>query len=217
MATSEALRTLARRLRRDERGNQIVEFAIVLPALLTLGLGGLELGNFAIANMRCSQIAASVADNAARARDTIDEADVNEIMYGAKLIGAGVNFADNGRVILSSLEQNAAKNGYWIRWQRCFGKKAVASSYGVEGAGNTDSSVQGMGPATKQIAPLPGTALMFVEVVYDYQPIVSNRLLGGRVLRYTQAFNVRQRADQALKNAGSLGTANTSACSIYSA
>ena len=211
-----ALRALLRRLHRDESGNQVIEFAIVLPALLTLGLGGIEVGNYSIASIRCSQIAASVADNAARARDTIDEADINEIMVGAKLIGSGIKFADNGRIILSSVEQNAAKNGYWIRWQRCFGKKAVTSSYGVEGAGKTDATIQGMGPAGKQIAPAAGTALMFVEVVYDYQPIVSNRILGGRTMNYTNAFNVRQRNDQELKNAGSISAANKSACNIYS-
>jgi hypothetical protein len=211
------LANLLRRLRRDESGNQVIEFAIVLPVLLTFCLGSIEVGNYAIASDRCSQIAASVADNAARARDTIDEADVNEIMIGAKLIGSGIRFADNGRIILSSVQQNDAKTGYWIRWQRCFGKKAVTSSYGLQGAGMNDATVQGMGPANKQIIPMAGTALMFVEVVYDYQPIVSNRILGARTMRYTNAFNVRQRNDQQLKNAGSLSTANTSACSIYSA
>ena len=56
---------------------------------------------------------------------------------------------------------------------------------------------------------------MFVEVVYNYQPIVSNRILGGRVMRYTSAFNVRQRTDQQLKNASNLGTAAKSDCSLY--
>jgi hypothetical protein len=72
-----------------------------------------------------------------------------------------------------------------------------------------------MGPTGNQIAATPGTAVMFVEVVYDYQPIVANRLLGTQTLRYTSAFNVRQRTDQALKNAKSLATAKTSACSLY--
>ena len=210
------LGTLLGRLRRDERGIQLVEFAISIPVLLTLGLGGIEVANYAIANIRCSQIAMTVADNAGRVRDSIDEADVNEIMVGAKMIGTGVKFADNGRIILSSLEQNAAKNGQWIRWQRCAGAKAATSSYGVQDSGKSDASLPSMGPAGNQIAALPGTAVMFVEVVYDYQPIVSNRLLGGRTLRYTSAFNVRQRTDQSLKNGGNLATSATSACSIYS-
>jgi hypothetical protein len=209
--------TLLARLRRDERGIQLVEFAISLPVLLTLGLGGIEVANFAIASIRCSQIAMTVADNAARVRTSIDEADINEVMVGAKLIGQGIKFADNGRIILSSLEQNEGKTGQWIRWQRCSGKKAVTSSYGVEGAGRLDASLPGMGPAGNKIQALPGTAVMFVEVVYDYQPIVANRILGARTMQYTSAFNVRQRTDPTLKNASRLTTAQKSDCSIYRA
>ena len=145
------LRRLLRRLRRDERGVQLVEFAISLPVLLTLGLGGIEVANFAIASIRCSQIATMVADNAGRVRDSIDEADINETMIGAKEIGKGVKFAENGRIILSSLEQNAAKNGMWIRWQRCSGAKRVDSSYGTPAA-MTNSTLTAMGPAGNQIA-----------------------------------------------------------------
>jgi hypothetical protein len=203
---------LLRRLHRDERGIQLVEFALSIPVLLTLGLAGIEVANYSIASIRCSQIAMSVADNAGRVRDSIDEADINETMLGAKQMGEGVKFADNARIILSSLEPNAANNGQYIRWQRCFGKKVVSSLYGAEGKGKTDSSLQSMGPAATAIKASAGTAVMFVEVVYDYQPIVSNRLLGTRTMRYESAFNVRQRVDQQMKNGGNLPVLS---CNIY--
>jgi hypothetical protein len=213
--TTYRLPALLRRLHRDESGIQLVEFALSIPVLLTLGLGGVEVANYSIASIRCSQIAMSVADNAGRVRDSIDEADVNETMLGAKQMGEGVKFADNGRIILSSLESNAAKTGQYIRWQRCFGKKVVSSLYGAEGKGQNDSSLQAMGPAATAIKASAGTAVMFVEVVYDYQPIVSNRLLGARTMRYESAFNVRQRTDQTMKNGGNLPASATSSCSIY--
>ena len=43
---------------------------------------------------------------------------------------------------------------------------------------------------------------MVVEVVYNYQPIIPNSFLTGRQIRYESAFNVRQRTDQSLRNAG---------------
>jgi hypothetical protein len=217
MSMFERPARLLSRLRHDERGVQLVEFAVALPVLLTLGLGGIEVANYSIASIRCSQIAMTVADNAGRVRSSIDEADINEMMIGAKQIGAGIKFAENGRIILSSLEQNEAKTGQWIRWQRCSGKKAVTSSYGLEGAGMTNSSLPGMGPTDNKISAASGTAVMFVEVVYDFQPIVSNRLIGARTLRYVSAFNVRQRTDQTLKNGSSLPANRTSSCSLYTA
>jgi hypothetical protein len=57
-----------------------------------------------------------------------------------------------------------------------------------------------------------GTAVMFVEVAYTYQPLVSNDIFGAKVIRYTSAFNVRERTDQAMKNAGKLTSSQVASC-----
>ncbi len=146
------------RLARDARGIALIEFAIITPVMLLLGLGGLELANYVSANLRLSQIAMTVADNAGRVRTSIDEADINELMVGAKKIGEPIAFAANGRIILSDLEQRTNLTGgagqvstinpkgyrQWIRWQRCAGALNVTSSYGLPlnaaGAAVTDIS-----------------------------------------------------------------------------
>lgn len=181
-------------------GMALVEFAISLPVLLTLGLVGLETANFAMAHLRVSNIAVLTADNAARYRDSISEGQVIELFHGAKMTGDGISFAPNGRIILSSIEPNSAGTGQWIRWQRCDGAKGVTSLYGEEGKGKSNASLKEVGPPGNRIEAQPGTAVMMVEVVYEYQPIVPNSLWGGREIRYESAFNVRQRTDQELKS-----------------
>ena len=149
-----ALSLTRMRLRNDASGIALVEFAITLPVILLLGYGGIEMVNYTLANLRVSQIAMTVADNAGRVRTSIDEADINDIMTGAKKIGEPISFAANGRIILSDLEQRTNTsgagsggtkttenpNGYrqWIRWQRCAGALNIASSYGTPvGSGGT--------------------------------------------------------------------------------
>lgn len=210
-----AFRSFTRRLHGDERGLALIEFAMGAPVLITLGLMGLEAAQYGIANLRVTQMASIVADSASRVRDSIDEGDVIDILTGAKMTGNSIKFAENGRIILSSLERNAAGNGQWIRWQRCDGAKQVVSSYGLEGKGQNDATLQAMGPTERQIAAQANDAVMFVEIVYDYQPIVSNAAIGGaKTIRTTLAFNVRQRTNQALSN-----TNNTTAkvCTTYAA
>ena len=211
------LRSFSRRLRGDRRGLAMTEFALSLPIITTLGLCGLECANLAMANLRVSNIAMLTADNAARVRDSIDEANVIELLTGAKMTGDSIRFRQNGRIILSSVEPNTAgvngaSTGQWIRWQRCDGAKQVSSSYGLQGAGQNDASLQYVGPATNPIVAQAGTAVMMVEVVYDYQPIVSNAIFGARTIRYESAFNVRQRTNQALTNLGSVTPRN---CNVY--
>ncbi|PBN43677.1 TadE/TadG family type IV pilus assembly protein [Sphingobium sp. D43FB] len=208
-----------RRLREDDRGVAMIEFAFSLPVLLILCMAGLETANLALAHMRLSQIAMLVADNAARVRTSIDEADVNEIMVGAELTSDKLGLQQHGRIILSSLEPNGLtgpNEGQTIRWQRCWGAGAFPSSYGVAGDGATDASLKdGMGPgptAATKITSGTGTAVMFVEVAYTYQPLVTNDLFGPKVIRYTSAFNVRERTDQAIKNAGNLAASATARC-----
>jgi hypothetical protein len=238
-----------RALRRDQSGLALVEFAISLPVLLVLGLTGIEVANFAIANLRISEIAETTADNAARVRDSIDETDVNELMTGAKTVGTQIKFADNGRVIVSDLEPRSDGTGQWIRWQRCYGAKNYNSTYGVpKTAGNTTitngtesalmadgktanpnpsdqtksvptdgtkTTLAGMGAPANQVAAANGTALMFVEVFYEYQPIVANRLIGNQTLHYTAAYNVRQRTNQVMQNVSKLTNSQIMACNNF--
>lgn len=218
------LKTFAKRtragagaLRACTSGVAFVEFALSLPILTTLGLCGLECANFAMANLRVSNIAMLTADNAARVRDSIDEADVIELFTGAKMSGTSIGFAQNGRIILSSMEPNTAgsggaSTGQWFRWQRCDGAKVVSSNYGPQGTGQTNNSLQSVGPANNQISAAAGTAVMVVEVTYTYQPIISNAILGPRTIRYESAFNVRQRTNQQLNN---ITAATPRNCNVY--
>jgi Flp pilus assembly protein TadG len=213
------LRHLIHRLRGDERGLALIEFAFSLPVLVVLCMAGLECANLALAHLRVSQVAMLVADNAARVRTSIDEADVNEIMTGAELSTASLNLKQNGRIFLSDLEPNgkaSPNTGQYIRWQRCWGNGPFTSSYGVAGNGQNDASmVDGMGPGAptpNKVKASSGTAVMFVEIAYNYQPLITNAIFGNKVIRYSSAFNVRERTDQAIKNAGNLATSATAAC-----
>ena len=201
---------LLRELRHSTSGVAMTEFALSLPVLITLLLGGLELSNLALAHMRVNQIAIHVADNASRVRTTMDESDIYEVFAGAELDGQSIGFAANGRVILSSLKGNeqtaAANKGQTINWQRCYGSLAgVYSRYGDQGKGNADSSLAaGMGPTGNKIVAEAGTAVMFVEVTYKYQPLIATTFMGTPTLRYESAFNVRERTNQSITNTQSL-------------
>jgi hypothetical protein len=239
MIRSIAMSSRLGRLRNDVSGVSIVEFALILPILVVIGFWGIETANFAIANLRVSQIAALTADNAGRVRDSIDEADVNELLTGAKMVGTGIDFAARGRIILSDLEQNTSDSTkQWIRWQRCSGTKNVTSSYGVPRKSDngiisdateatapvdmtksvttngTATTAGGMGPAGNQVAAAASTAVMFVEVVYDYKPLVTDKFLGARTIRSVSAFNVRQRTNQTLTNYSNV---TPSKCNVFSA
>jgi Flp pilus assembly pilin Flp len=193
------------RLRADEQGLAFVEFALVAPVLLFLILGGLEVVNYALAQLKVNQIAMTVADNAGRVTTGIDEANVYEVFAGADVIGKSMNFQQNGRIVLSSLqdnEQKGNKHGQMINWQRCWGDRGTAPAYGTEGIGRDDDSLEeGMGAAGNKITSIPGTAVMFVEVSYDYQPLLSSPVMPiSGTIRRESAFNVRGRQNNDISN-----------------
>ena len=191
-------------LRMDARGVAYLEFALGLPVILVLVLGGLEVTNFALAHLRVSQVAVTTADNAGRVPIQMDETDIDEVFAGADIVGQSIDLKDKGRVVLSSLQDNGkagSARGQTIKWQRCFGLKAKAPAYGREGKGKSDSSLKdGMGPPGRKIAAQTGTGIMFVEVSYDYDPIAFGKLIGKREIWYESAFNVRDRTELGITN-----------------
>lgn len=191
----------AARLARESKATVIIEMAFAVPFIVLVGFAGLEIANLTLVNTRISQIGLSAADNASRiaygsnlSQPQVRELDINEVFTGVEEQADGLDFEANGRIILSSLERND-DGGQWIHWQRCHGDLDVDSTYGTEGTGETGTSFGGMGPSGREVTAASGTAVMFVEIVYDYQPLLFGSWLGERRISSTAAFNIRESRD----------------------
>lgn len=195
-------RRKARSLLRDASGLALIEFAYSLPFLTTIGIYGAELANYATVKMRISQTALNIADNASRIGENgvlqdikIYESDINDVFTGASFANKDLNLSTNGRVILSSLTRNSS-DGQWIQWQRCHGSLTYSSTYGNQGDGATGTSFTGMGPTGNKITASSGTAVMFVEIAYTYQPLfTASWIPGPTTMTAIAAFNVRDDRD----------------------
>jgi len=214
--TSPKLRPTRQRviaIRGDCSGIALLEFALALPIFVGLTMVGMETVNLAYASQKVGDVATLTTDQIARIRIGISEGDITESLNGIKDIGSTMGFAANGRIIVSSvqpvLDSTGTVTNQRIRWQRCSGALAVASSYGAAGA---SLGVAGIGPSGRKIAAGPNDEVIFVEVVYAYQPLISNSFLGSRTLRSITGMTVRERK---VNDVQSTGTA--SPCTQFSA
>lgn len=190
-----------RHLARESKAVAAVEFGLALPLMTAIAFTGAELTNFVTTKMRISQLALHIADNAARigtgtvlANKQITEAQLNDLLTGANLQGGRLDLYGKGRVILSSIEPVAnpnPTNRYRIRWQRCRGAKSWPSSYGRSGDSNLTGITVGGQTAT---APDDG-ALMFVEIAYDYQPLIARLFIPQNQITAVAAMTVRDQRD----------------------
>lgn len=192
-----------RRLRRDTGGVALLEFAFMLPIFLLIGLTGAELTNYVITRMRVSQMALHLADNAARIGSgsqlqakTITETDINDLLTGTGMQSGELDLYAQGRVIISSLEPVANPNPtsrYRIRWQRCRGARTSAiSSWGTVA---NSTNIAGMGPTGRQVIAPDNGGTMFVEVYYEYTPLVKTSLSPSTTMREIASMMIRDRRD----------------------
>lgn len=196
-------RTLAR-LRDDVGALALIEFALSMPIILALGGYGVELSSLALANLRVSQYALELADSASRIgvdsglqTYQLRESDLNDVLQGVRLDGASIGLTTHGRVTLSSLE-GQSDGTQLLHWQRCIGLKDgadYASHYGTPGSGTGGQIVTGMGDSGDQVTAPAGSAVMFVEVNYQYQPLFGQLFVNPEVIHYTASFIVRDHRD----------------------
>lgn len=192
---TNSARAFSSRLRDDCSGLAVVEFAVSLPFFLALSVAGIEVANYSATIMQVNQIALHVADNGARmgtdsllTAKRISEIDINDVFTGARHEGNGLVFdgfhpytdpgtnqqvaRGNARIFLSSLEPVANPNPtqkFRIRWQRCSGPGThYSATYGTVA---NSTSVDGIGPAGRQIKAPDFGAIMFAEIHYHFKPL----------------------------------------------
>ena len=209
---------------RAKQGLAFLEFALGLPIFMGLGMYGSELAYMALQRTNLEQVTVAVADNAARMGTTINndiaatifERDIAQLMIGANVQAGNLDVFNNGRVIVSSLEQDA--NGKQkIAWQRCRGTLPVVSSYGPEGTnGTSNSKFKGMGSGNGIVTAPSRDAVMFVEISYRHTPLFGTLFLNDNiVLSEEAAFNVRDNRDLSSGLRGDTTPKND--CNKYSA
>jgi hypothetical protein len=215
---------LCNKLRRDQSGLALVEFAVSLPFFMGLTISGVEMANYASVVMQINQITIHTADGAARmgqnsllAVRPIDEALINDVFEGTLREGDRIALAGkhiytdpktnldsirgNARIILSSIETDTthtpANPKYRIRWQRCAGSSSIyKSSYGTP---SSPATSKGIGPSDRPIKPPEGNAVMMAEVRYFFQPLILNGFskLTDRTISQVSSMIVREKRDYA--------------------
>lgn len=206
---------LLRRLRQCASGVAMTEFALGAPLLLSAGLWGVETANFAVTNMKVGQLAVHLADNASRIGDTstlqerkLFEEDLTDVLVGASVqAGPALDLFQHGRVIISSVEiwnpsshcnpsgctGNGQSDGVqYLAWQRCKGALARNSAYGNQ----NQALPSGIGPAGQEVSATAESPVIFVEVYYDYQPLIELPWTSPATISSTAAFMVRDSRDQ---------------------
>lgn len=207
-----------RRLRRDHSGNTVIEFAFVAPIFMFVTMYGIELAYMTTVNMQVSQIAMAVADNASRIGQTdnssvtpsVNASDIDSVMDGAIQEGRSIKFKENGRVILSSLEQSGTGRQY-IHWQRCRGDYVRPSSYGGENTGLTGPLLPGMGRTAPKVTAGVNSAVMYAEAYYNYKPLFGKMFVKNVVFRQEAALLIR---DNRNLQTGISGSTTKSLCTV---
>jgi len=217
-------RKVARALRRDRSGLALIEFAFSLPIFIGLGFYGVEVANLAVTQMKMSQIALNMADNASRigtlnsnlAAKVINEQQINDVFQAASIQAGAAGLYDDGRTVLSSLEVNAS-GGQTIMWQRCKGMAIEDSEYGPQGTGATGTGFAGMGPPGDKISASVGTAVMYVELTYTYEPLFGTMFMEPQELRQEAAYTVRDAREIGKEPTNNVVAARQSTCNKYDA
>ncbi len=191
-----------------------------MPVLITLGMFGTEIAYVAVVNLQVSQRAISVADNASRlgqtdnsaVAPTITESGIDSVMRGALTQGEMIDLADNGRVILTSLEYDTTEAKQFIHWQRCVGDLDKSSDYGNDTTNNglNGDEITAIGNGTQKVSAAEDSAVMFAEVFYKHKGLFGTLFIDDITMKREAAFIIR---DDRNLDPGITGTGGTSACS----
>lgn len=151
-----------KRFLRDRRGISAVEFALLLPVMLTLFLGGTEVTQGITVKRKTTIVTRSLGDLVAQ--DTsITDAEMTAIFQATNTIVAPFS-ADNLKVIISSIAIDA-NNAAKIVWSD------AANGATAHAPGLAITLPDGLNQ-------FPNTTLIWAEVQYDYTPAIGYVITG---------------------------------------
>jgi len=166
-----------RRFGRARDGVSAVEFALILPFMVTLYIGSVELGDGLAVQFKTTLAARTVADLASQ-YITIDSSTMTQILGAAATVLAPYS-TNNVTITVSEVTTSNSS-----------GKVAVTWSASNSGSGRTVVSKFNLPAALNTLA--QGTKLIYGEVTYPYTPTMGVVLTGTINIYESMYFYPRQ-------------------------
>jgi Flp pilus assembly protein TadG len=148
----------------DERGISAVEFALLLPLMVTLYLGGVEVSQGLTIDRKVTLVARTVADLAAQAQK-ITNLQMNNILDASTAVMLPYSIAE-AKVVVSQVLIDAD------------GVAKIDWSDAKNGAARAQGQIVTL-PAALNI---PSSSLIWSEVSYEYKPVIGYVITGPMTL-----------------------------------
>ncbi len=170
------------RLWKDNNGIANVEFAFVLPVLITLLFGSFELSRYVLLNLKLEKATYTVSDLVTQ-ETSISNSQLNQIMLAATEIMTPYSIGPKGTIIVTSVYQQNDVDPPVIRWQYTGGGSLPKTS--TVGEVNEWATLpEGLTLADKD-------NLIVAEIFYEFTPFFSNDTIGSANLHKMAFFKPR--------------------------
>jgi Flp pilus assembly protein TadG len=164
-----------RRFAADQRGVSAVEFAILLPLMLTMYLGGVEISQAVSADRKTTLVAHTVGDLVAQASN-VTSADVTNVLNAGTAVAYPFS-SSNLRSTVTSVCIDSTGTIATVAWSR-------ATPNGTTHTGVVTTLI----PAALMVA---NTSLIWGEATYAYRPTIGWTITG--TLNLSDKFFLRPR------------------------
>ncbi len=176
------LRSRASSFAAQSRGSVLLETAFIIPILLLLVMGGIEVSRFILMDQKLARVASNAADLTAR---TVDPtvADIQQVFSAVEYIAEPFELDDDDIVIISSVSRPVGTTSTQVDWQETGG-----------GGGSEESRIG----ATGETADLPavlnlreGQALIVGEAFYEYEPFFFRGFIEPKTVYHVAFYRPR--------------------------
>lgn len=182
LARRRLARSLPARLGRDRRGIAAVEFALVLPVLMILVLGCVEVAQYVLLHQKLQRSATTVADLMTRDASW-SAAEIDDMFAAVAHVATPFDMAGSGVVIMTGLTGRSDGNVN-VSWQRSGAGSLVAGSE-IGSPGQVITAPSGLTiPETETV--------VAAEVKFDYDPLFLDMLDRAEPLYYRIYFRPRR-------------------------
>ncbi len=164
---SRRLLARARAFIQEHRGAAMIEFAMILPVLSLLAVGGAEAGRYVLAQQKVSRMASNISDLTSR-EPALSNQDIDQVFDAAEYIMSPFDIGPSTIIIISSVSKDGEDDDPVVNWQRSgAGSLSNTSRVGVPG---------GSASMPNGVELRAGQDVIIAESFYRFEPLVSSAL-----------------------------------------